>query len=246
MSNPESLQVSHALITGSNICIDYRSKNGAGATSSGIAVYEADKNLLFVDNSWIWQRACLFGKYAQRREGADVTEAASGALKTETAATLGVKEEPVARPLPPAKSRKSSAHSTQAIVATLETVQTATARPVTAPVDLPAPAAKQPAAIVVKAPVAVTRVVEPAAPAPPAAPVVTEAHSSAIAEIASVPVAIAVAPPRPPAAAPTEPHLAGAVIIGSEGTVPAATESLADAARRLKKEKMQRQQKRVP
>jgi hypothetical protein len=37
--------------------------------STGIAVYEADKNLLFVDNSWVWQRACLFGNYSQRREG---------------------------------------------------------------------------------------------------------------------------------------------------------------------------------
>jgi hypothetical protein len=69
VTNPDSLQESRALITGRNICIDYRSRNGSGAMSTGIAVYEADKNLLFVDNSWVWQRACLFGKYAQRREG---------------------------------------------------------------------------------------------------------------------------------------------------------------------------------
>ena len=394
--NPDSLQVSRALVTGSNICIDYRSRNGAGAMNIGVAVYEADKNLLFVDNSWVWQRACLFGKYAQRREGADVTDAMSDALRGTTARSRNGKDEPAERPAPPAVSAASSAPNTHTAVTPTAIVTTATDEPVstappelprhvakapaataesdalkkqtapalnakeeptvrpappavlaassapstytavkptaivtttaqpvatapaetplpvataptatavgdalkkqttpavnakeeptvhpapravsaassapgtytavkptaivtttaqpvaTAPAELPLPAAPAPAAPAVEAHIATAPVGGPAVPTQPAEPL-APAHSSTVGT-ASVTVATAGAAPQPAAAAPVEPHLPGAVIIGPDPTAagsrqPAASESLGDAARRLRNEKMRRQPGQVP
>ena len=324
VSNPDSLQVSRALVTGSNICIDYRSRNGAGAMNIGVAVYEADKNLLFVDNSWVWQRACLFGKYAQRREGADVTEAMSDALRRSTARSLKRKDEPSARPAPPAVSAANSAPNTYTVVAPTAIVTTATDEPVstappelprrvakapavtavsdalkkqtapalnaneepgvppappavsaassapgtytavkptaivttttaqpvaTAPAEVPLPVATAPAATAIEARIAAAPVGGPAAPTQPVEPPAPP-HSSTVGT-ASVTVATAVAAPQPVAAAPVEPHLPGAVIIGPDPTAagsrqPAAPESLGDAARRLRNEKTRRQPGQVP
>jgi len=221
VSNPDSLQVSRALVTGSNICIDYRSRNGAGAMNIGVAVYEADKNLLFVDNSWVWQRACLFGKYAQRREGADVTEAMSDALRRSTARSLKRKDEPSARPAPPAVSAANSAPNTYTVVAPTAIVTTATDEPVsTAPPELPRRVAKAPAATAASdalktqpAP-ALNAHEEPRVP--PAPPAVSTASSAPGTYTAVKPTAIVTTTTEPVTTAP--PELARRV-----ATAPAAT-----------------------
>jgi len=246
--HPDSLQVTRAVITGGNVCIDYRGSNESGATSTGVAVYEADKNLVFVDNSWVWQRDCLFGKYGQRREGEDATEAVGDALKRQTAPPLNAKEEPVVRPVQPAVSASSSAPSTHAAVPPTGIVTTLTAQPIaTAPAELPLPVAKAPAATAVEARIVTSPVDRPPVPTQRVEPVALTL-SSVTPAIASAPVATATALPQPAAAALVETQAAGAVIIGANGTVPgtsspAAPESLGDAARRLKREKLQRQQR---
>src|SRR5215469_15983848 len=193
--NPDSLQVSRALVTGSNVCIDYRSRNRAGGMNIGVAVYEADKNLLFVDNSWVWQRVCLFGKYAQRREGADVTEAMSHALRRPAARSLNAKDEPAARPAPPAVSAASSAPNTYTAVAPTAIVTTATAEPVsTASPELPRRVAKAPAATAVSD--GLKKQTAPALNAneeprvPPAPPAVSTASSAPSTYTAVKPMAI--------------------------------------------------------
>jgi len=254
MQNPDDLQVSRALITGGNVCIDYRTRSGSGAMNTGVAVYESQKNLLFVDNSWIWQRDCLFGKYAQRREGADVTEAVTTALERQSTRARNENEGAVAKVVPPVETAPRSASSTpQALVPPSRIGKTLTAPPVaTAPAEprLPVDNARDAKEVETQrgasAPVGRTDV--PVQRAETVVPTPSDTRGA----IAPAPVATAAVPPRP-AAAPAETHLAGMLIIGTSGAIPgmpsSAPESLGDAARRLKKERLQRlqtQQRQLP
>ncbi len=83
-----SLQISRAVITNKGVCFEYRSRNESGGMSTGFAVYKTDKDLVWVDNSWLWDQVCLDGKYGQRRNGKDATEAVSAALKEKQGAVL--------------------------------------------------------------------------------------------------------------------------------------------------------------
>jgi hypothetical protein len=77
---PDTLQVSRAIATSKGVCIEYRSRNESGGMGTGFAVYKTDKDLVWVDNSWLWDQVCLVGKYGQRREGKDVTDAVKAAI----------------------------------------------------------------------------------------------------------------------------------------------------------------------
>ena len=183
---------------------------------------------------------------------ADVTEAVSDALKRPPALALNGKKEPLVRPVPPVGSGAGSSPSAHAAVTPAGIVTTPTAQPVaTTHAKLPLLVANTPAATVVQAPIAIAPVVRPVVPTQPVEPVAPAAHCSVTAAIASAPVATAAAPPPPAAGVPVESHIAGTVIIGTDGMVPgtsspAAPESLADAALRLRREKLHRQQKQVP
>lgn len=80
LRNPDTLQVSLAIATSKGVCIEYRSRNGSGGMGTGFAVYKTDKDLVWVDNSWLWDQVCIVGKYGQRREGKDVTDAVKAAI----------------------------------------------------------------------------------------------------------------------------------------------------------------------
>ncbi len=80
LRDPDTLQVSRAIVTSKGVCIEYRSRNGSGGMGTGFAVYKTDKDLVWVDNSWLWDQVCLVGKYGQRREGKDVTDAVKAAI----------------------------------------------------------------------------------------------------------------------------------------------------------------------
>lgn len=81
VNDPTSLQVSRAVVTNKGVCIEYRNRNGSGGISTGFAVYKTDKDLVWLDNSWLWGQVCLTGKYGQRREGKDVTDAVNAAIE---------------------------------------------------------------------------------------------------------------------------------------------------------------------
>ena len=83
MRDPDSLQVSSAIVTNKGVCIEYRRKNGG--MGSGFAVYKADKDVIWVDNSWLWDQVCVAGKYGQRRDGKDVTDAVNAAIEAKRA-----------------------------------------------------------------------------------------------------------------------------------------------------------------
>jgi hypothetical protein len=80
LRDPDTLQVSRAIATSKGVCIEYRSRNKSGGMGTGFAVYKTDKDLVWVDNSWVWDQVCLVGKYGQRREGKDVTDAVKAAI----------------------------------------------------------------------------------------------------------------------------------------------------------------------
>ena len=65
LGDAEGLHVSNAVVTGHSVCMEYSARR-----SSGVAVYQTDKNLVFVDNTWIWQHDCISGKLGQRRAAA--------------------------------------------------------------------------------------------------------------------------------------------------------------------------------
>jgi hypothetical protein len=81
MPNPDSVQVSNVVVTSEGVCLDYRVTNATGGLREGYAIYKTDKELVYIDNSWIWDSSCLVGKYGQRREGRDVTQAVSAAIE---------------------------------------------------------------------------------------------------------------------------------------------------------------------
>ena len=92
LRDPGSLQVSLVVATNKGVCIEYRSRNNADGMSRGFAVYKTDKDLVWVENSWVWDQACVVGKYGQRREGTDATEAVSAALRAKQAVALGTQQ----------------------------------------------------------------------------------------------------------------------------------------------------------
>jgi hypothetical protein len=234
MRDPEGFQVSQVLITGKGVCIEYRSRNESGRIITGVAVYKADKDLEYVDNSWVWRRDCLFGKLAQRRDGKDVTEAVRAALKGPTAPGLKG-QQLAAQPVGPAAPvARAAATQFAKPAAPVETVAPTARARVAATAD--APDAKAPAA----------------QPVTPAAPVETSV------QIARSPIAVRTSAPatdlRAVTPAPVTPVEAGTVrgvtiTDGGNGDLAAqgAPESLGDVARRLKKEKeKERKQKLAP
>jgi len=181
--DPTSLQVSRAVVTNKGVCIEYRSRNASGGMSAGFAVYKTDKDLVWVDNSWLWDQVCLVGKYGQRRDGKDATEVVSAALKEKQAPALS------SQPAP------SAPHMAGAAVASASAVQPATpaARVETVALTVTAPAAQA-------VPMSVSPVQAAAQAVPPPGSV---RKSAAIAQEASVVVAaapVATAPAVQPAA----------------------------------------------
>jgi hypothetical protein len=220
MRDPASFQVSQVIITSKGICIEYRSRNESGRTINGVAVYKPDKDLEYVDNSWIWQRDCLFGKLAQRRDGKDATEAVNAALKgqqasaTQLVAPASVSTSPAARPVTPAVPAETTAQTAPArvvVLAPAEVAKVPAGQPVThvAPVETPPQTAKAPVALRASAPMTQPR-----------------------------PVAGAVAPEDTGTAR-------GGTTTGNNGelTPQAASESLGEVARRLRKEKEDKRKK---
>jgi hypothetical protein len=98
LRDPDSLQVSRVVATNRGVCIEYRGRGNSGGMSTSFAVYKTDKDLVYVDNSWVWDQACLVGKYGQRREGRDATEVVSAALKGKQAPALSMQPESSAAP----------------------------------------------------------------------------------------------------------------------------------------------------
>ena len=78
LPNPSTFDVSRVLVVKKVVCIEYRRKN---SWSTGFAVYKTDLNLVWIDNSWVWQRSCLTGKMGQLRDGKNVTAAVGAALQ---------------------------------------------------------------------------------------------------------------------------------------------------------------------
>jgi hypothetical protein len=248
MRSPDNFQVSRVLITDKGVCIDYRSKNESGAMSTGFAVYKANKDTLWVDNSWVWEEACLFGKLAQRRDGTDITEAARAALKGQQAArvqavspAVPVAAAPAAQPValaPPVGVPGTPSQTTVAVTPPSSVVPASAARDEDTVKGAPAqavspavPVATAPAAqpVVIAPPVviqvtpaqttvAVTPPI-PVVPAPAAQPGVDTVHVAA-----PVPVQ---APMTPPAPAPVATHPAAqpATSIQVVTIVPAVTQS---------------------
>ena len=99
LRDPDSLQVSLVVATNKGVCIEYRSRNNADRMSPGFAVYKTDKDLVWVENSWVWDQACVVGKYGQRREGTDATDAVSAALRAKQAVGLGTQQVSSAAPM---------------------------------------------------------------------------------------------------------------------------------------------------
>jgi hypothetical protein len=151
MRDPDSLQVSHALITNKGVCIEYFSRSKSGGMSTGFAVYKADKDLVWIDNSWVWGQACLFGKYAQRRDGKDVTEAVDAVLKRQQSPAIA--------------SQQLSTGSQPMAAAEAATTRAIQPAPPGPPVGTPVLTAR--AAAVVPTPVAVAPAAQVVAPAPP-------------------------------------------------------------------------------
>jgi len=156
LREPHSFQVSHALITDKGVCIEYVSRSTSGEMSTGFAVYNAEKDLVWIDNSWVWEQACLFGKYAQRRDGKDVTEAVDAALKRLQSPAITPQQ--VAAGAQPMEA---------AAAATTRAIQPARPAP---PVGTPALTAPAPAVVPAPVAMAAAQVVAPAPPVETAAP----------------------------------------------------------------------------
>jgi hypothetical protein len=252
MHDPDNFQVSRVLITDKGVCIDYRSKNGSGAMSTGFAVYKVNKDTLWVDNSWVWEQACLFGKLAQRRDGMDITEAARAALKGQQAARVQsvIPAVPVATPAaqPPSQVAPVGVPVTNspgavAVPQPASAVAPAVAAaPVAAPVSVkapvtasaPVPGAARPAA----PPVAAAIPVQPMTPAVPVAnapgtqpvpPVGIPAAPSQTAATVAQPIPVVPAPVAQPAvaAAPVAAPLPIKTLVTPQKAAPVATHQAA-------------------
>jgi hypothetical protein len=287
MPSPDSVQVSHVVVTSEGVCMEYRVGGPSGGIHEGYAVYKTDRDLVYIDNSWIWDSSCLVGKYGQRRNGKDVTQSVSAALEAKkkgpavasaSAPVASVQAAPAAPmvAVPEAHAAASPATAVQPPVVVTPAVAAAPAMQAAAvslPVEVRVPAAPvQPAAIpqeqVASVPAAPT-VSTVAVPVPSAQPVIAVVPSKPVevqattepAPVVAVtprPVVIVQAAPPVPAIAPAPVATQVAVVPVETGTVRGVTiadpygalgkatptapgalvqESLADAARRLKKAK---------
>lgn len=171
--DPTSLQISRAVVTNKGVCFEYRSRNESGRMSTGFAVYKTDKDLVWLDNSWLWDQVCLEGKYGQRRNGKDATQAVSAALKEKQGTVL------------PSQQAINSEAVVSVTVASATVVQPATA---SARVETVALTVKTPAASVAPAPVAPRKAVR-AVPLPKSPSSSGAAAQEAAAMIAPGPVA---------------------------------------------------------
>jgi hypothetical protein len=223
LRDPDTLQVSRAIATSKGLCIEYRSRNKSGGMGTGFAVYKTDKDLVWVDNSWLWDQVCLAGKYGQRREGKDVTNAVKAAIDGKQ--TSGIKMPPT----PSAPRREDPTTPAVQLVVPAARIEPSMLR-ATIPVPAVSPkagvsrqtahAAPLPYSVVTSAPTAAQTPVATLAPAPARTvgatqattdnvPVKTPAPTAqASIEITVVPVSVASTtgvPPKPAAVAGTAP-----------------------------------------
>jgi hypothetical protein len=207
LSDTAEVQVSSALATGKDICIEYRASTAAGQSVSGLAVYRTEDELVFLDNSWIWERACLSGKYGQRRNGKDLTHALNAFL----AAPVPVKPAPVVAVAAPASTSPTVPPPVVVASAPVQPISPAppaplvaavpsvVARAVAAPdVTVQRPAVPNPAQVPAPAPAPAPAPI----PAPQVAAKVAPAAPAVIAVPAPTPVAAAVVPPPVPSPTP--------------------------------------------
>jgi hypothetical protein len=201
LTDGTEVQVSSALATGKDVCIEYRASSAAGQTISGLAVYRTDDNLVFLDNSWIWERACLSGKYGQRRNGKDVTRALNASLSAPIPSKPVVVAASAVSPVPAAVSAASPtaamiAPATPKVTASVP-MRSAPPQP-TPPVAIASAAAPVVTAVPVRQTAAIALVSAPSTVSVPA-PVQAVVQASAPA----APVVIAAAPSAPVASMPT-------------------------------------------
>ena len=237
LRNPESLQISRAVVTNKGVCIEYRSRNGSSGMASGFAVYKADKDLVWVDNSWLWDQVCLAGKYGQRRDGKDVTDAVRTATDSKQASEFKgqlVQSAPL--------REDTTAPAVQLVVraARVESL----VRNNTAPVAAVAPKAAVSGQMGHAVPLPTSTTPAPTAQAAVPVPGGTPPKPVAVA----VPVPAPLAAPHAVASAPVASvelgTIRGVTIVDNTGALdkkapPPPPESLADAARRLRKAKQQ-------
>ena len=167
LHDPDTLQVSRAIATSKGLCIEYRSRNESGRMGAGFAVYKTDKDLVWVDNSWLWDQVCIVGKYGQRREGKDVTDAVKAAIDGKQTSAIKI-------PPPPSAPRREDP-TTPAVQLVVPVARVATLLRATIPVPAVSPkagvssqtahAAPLPSSVVTSAPTAQTPVAT-VAPAP--------------------------------------------------------------------------------
>jgi hypothetical protein len=235
MRDPDSLQVSSAIVTNKGVCIEYRRKNGG--IGSGFAVYKIDKDVIWVDNSWLWDQVCVAGKYGQRRDGKDVTDAVNAAIEAKRAASptvqLVVPAARVETMVLPAKEQ--AARGARLSVAPVQAVRAA---PVAGSVGT-STTARGPVAVVT--PARVARPTAATAPAVSQANTLAQPKLPAVAAQASVPSASSYAVSSPPVAS-EHGTIRGVTIVDNGGALdrkgpPPPPESLGDAARRLRQSK---------
>lgn len=265
MPNPDSVQLSNVVVTSEGVCMEYRVLKASGTLREGYAVYKTDKELVYIDNSWIWDSSCLAGKYGQRRPGTDVTESVSVALETRKKAPATAV---ASAHVTPGSSAKVAPKMPAPSPATVEPASTEL--PIKIAVETPAhpTVVAAPKVASVPAQPAPLRVSRPVAVAPAKT---VEVITPPVVTVSSAPVVIVQAPslpaapaaPKPSVAAPPAPApvavpssiapietgtVRGVTIADPYGALGQATptaagavvqESLADAARRVKKAKQQ-------
>jgi hypothetical protein len=209
LTDAAEVQVSSALSTGKDICIEYRASSAGGQSISGLAVYRTEDELVFLDNSWIWERACLSGKYGQKRNGKDLTHSINAVLAAPMLAKPAVMAA-VAAPAP--------------VVASAPVQPVVAAHPVAveAPAPIAAARASAPPAVNVQQPPAPTPPAAVIAAAPPVAPVVAPAAPVAVALPAAPPV-VAVGATLPSAPMPKTPAPAQTTTVATALETPSAT-----------------------
>jgi hypothetical protein len=187
LPDPAGLQISRAVIAGKAVCIDYRSRNASGGITTGFAVYKTDKDLVWLDNSWIWDQACLTGKYGQRRQGKDATRAAAAALRDNQPTDASVQQAVSASVAPAAVPAARSTNSPAQVETIALTVKTPVAPPKVAP-SSPLPVAPRPAPRTTPDTVAgtATAVIQDATAAPLPVPISTAPAAQPTAPIARV------------------------------------------------------------
>ena len=265
MPNPDSVQVSNVTVTSEGVCLEYRVVKASGALREGYAVYKTDKELVYIDNSWIWDSSCLAGKYGQRRPGTDVTESVSVALETRKKAPAAAVAAAHVTPGTTAKIAPKTPSPSTAAVAPASTelpvkiVVEVPAHPTVVAAPKVASAPAQPAPLRVSRPVAVA----PAKTVEVVTPPVVTVSSAPVVIVQAPPLPAAPAAPKPSAATPAAPvpvavpssiapietgSVRGVTIADPYGALGQPTptaagavvqESLADAARRVKKAKQQ-------